>query len=108
MFDISFTELLLSLVVALIVLGPERLPKVARTVGRWTGQARAYLRNLSSEIDRETQFAEIKRQLEQAQKLVRDEAQSMRESVEQVVDDSTREPPVGTDEPASSKPPPKS
>ena len=42
MFDISFGELALCFVVALVVLGPEKLPKVARTVGRWAGQARGY------------------------------------------------------------------
>ena len=64
MFDISFSELALCFVVALVVLGPERLPKVARTVGRWSGQARAYMRNLSNELERETSVADIKRQFE--------------------------------------------
>src|SRR3546814_4797888 len=53
MFDIGFSELLLCFLVTLVVLGPERLPKVARTVGRWTGQAKSYLRNLTAELDRE-------------------------------------------------------
>lgn len=77
MFDVGFSELLLCFVVALVVLGPERLPKVARTVGRWTGQARAYLRNLSTELDRESQLAELRQQLADANKLMRDQQQTV-------------------------------
>lgn len=68
MFDISFGELALCFVVALVVLGPEKLPKVARTVGRWAGQARGYMKNLSSELERETQIMDIKRELEDAKR----------------------------------------
>ena len=71
MFDISFGELALCFIVALVVLGPEKLPKVARTIGRWAGQARGYMRNLSSELERETEFMDIKRQLEDAQRELR-------------------------------------
>ena len=68
MFEVGFWELVLCFVVALVVLGPERLPPVARAFGRWTGQARVYLRNLSSELERETQAGELKRQLEDARR----------------------------------------
>ncbi|MGH8517577.1 MAG: Sec-independent protein translocase protein TatB [Panacagrimonas sp.] len=71
MFDISFGELALCFLVALVVLGPEKLPKVARTVGRWAGQARGYMRNLTTELQRETEIMEIKRQLEDAQRELR-------------------------------------
>jgi sec-independent protein translocase protein TatB len=87
MFDISFTELLLCFVVALIVLGPERLPKVARTVGRWTGQARGYLRNLTSELDREARFAELKKQLEEANRAMREQSRVVEDSVKKTVSD---------------------
>lgn len=96
MFDIGFTELMLCFVVALIVLGPEKLPRVARTVGRWTGQARGYLRNLTAELDRESKLAELKQQLEEANRLVRDQSQSMKDAVNQTVAD------VGKDLPAKS------
>jgi sec-independent protein translocase protein TatB len=76
-FDIGFGELFLCFVVALVVLGPERLPKVARTAGRWTGQARAYMRNLSVELERETQAAEIKKRLEEANRVARAELSSL-------------------------------
>lgn len=73
MFDIGFGELFLCFVIALIVLGPERLPKVARSVGRWTGQARGYLRNLSTELERETHAAELKQKLDEANRLAREQ-----------------------------------
>lgn len=54
MFDVGFSELVLCFVVALVVLGPQKLATVARTLGVWTGRARAYVRNLSAELERET------------------------------------------------------
>lgn len=73
MFDVGFSELLLCFIIALVVLGPERLPKVARMVGRWTGQARGYMRNLSAELERETHAMEIRKQLEEANRLAREQ-----------------------------------
>ncbi|MDP3856811.1 MAG: Sec-independent protein translocase protein TatB [Stagnimonas sp.] len=73
MFDIGFGELFLCFVIALIVLGPERLPKVARSVGRWTGQAKMYMRNLSSELERETQAADLKKKLDEANRMAREQ-----------------------------------
>lgn len=96
MFDISFTELALCFVVALVVLGPEKLPKVARTMGRWTGQARAYMRNLTSELERETQVSEIKKQLLDAQQALRESADSVEKSGNQLlaeVRDNVKPPP---------------
>jgi len=80
MFDISFSELALCFIVALVVLGPERLPKVARTVGRWSGQARAYMRNLSTELERETSVADIKRQFQEAQQALLDSKAALENS----------------------------
>lgn len=77
MFDIGFGELFLCFVVALVVLGPERLPKVARMAGKWTGQARSYMRNLSTELERETHASEIKKRLEEANRIARAELASV-------------------------------
>lgn len=53
MFDIGFSELLLCAVLALLVLGPERLPSAARTAGRWAGRARRFMQQMSAELDRQ-------------------------------------------------------
>ncbi|WP_020647772.1 Sec-independent protein translocase protein TatB [Solimonas variicoloris] len=82
MFEIGFSELLVCFLVALVVLGPEKLPKLARTVGRWTGQAKGYLRNLTAELDRESQLAELRKQLDEAKRAVQDGAESFKDSVQ--------------------------
>ena len=89
MCDIGFSELLLCFIVALVVLGPEKLPKVARTVGRWSGQAKGYLRNLTSELDRESKLAELRQELESAKRLMTEQTQAAKEGVEKLVSDAT-------------------
>jgi sec-independent protein translocase protein TatB len=84
MFDVGFSEVLVCFIVALVVLGPERLPGVARSVGRWTGQAKSYLRNLSAELERETQVSELKKQLLEAQSALRDHGSQIEESINQI------------------------
>ncbi len=85
MFDIGFSELLLCFLVALVVLGPERLPKLARTVGRWSGQAKVYMRNLTTELDRESRLMELKKQVEEAQKLLSEQAQEAKAGVQNLM-----------------------
>jgi sec-independent protein translocase protein TatB len=60
MFDIGALELVLIGVVALLVVGPERLPKLARTAGLWMGHARRALASVKDEIDREIKAEELK------------------------------------------------
>jgi len=64
MFDAGFTELLLIGVVALVVIGPERLPGVARTAGKWLGKGKRMLSDVKSEIDQEIKAEELKKILE--------------------------------------------
>lgn len=64
MFDIGFSELLLVLVIGLLVLGPERLPKAARTLGYWMGRARSTFNNLRNELEREALNQDMRQQLE--------------------------------------------
>jgi len=59
MLDVGFSEILLTSAIALIVLGPERLPKVARQVGNWMGRARAMARQLSEQLEREVTAEEL-------------------------------------------------
>lgn len=62
MLDFGFSEILLTSAIALVVLGPERLPKVARQVGNWMGRARAMARQLSEQLEREVSADEFLKQ----------------------------------------------
>src|ERR1700754_3062831 len=61
MFDVSFTELMIIGVVALVVIGPERLPKVARTVGHLLGRAQRYVNDVKTDIQREIELDELRK-----------------------------------------------
>lgn len=63
MFDVSFSELVLILVVGLIVFGPEKLPEVVRTAGLWIGKLRRSFNNIRAEIEREVGVDELRRDL---------------------------------------------
>ena len=74
MFDVSFSELMLIGVIALIVIGPQRLPKVARTVGHLLGRAQRYVNDVKSDIQREVNLEEVnkvKAQMEDAARSVK-------------------------------------
>lgn len=64
MFDIGFWELTIIAVIALIVLGPERLPGLARTAGMWFSKLRRFVSNVKADIDKELKAEEIRRALE--------------------------------------------
>lgn len=66
MFDIGFIELLVCGVIALLVLGPERLPTAARTAGRWIGRTRRMVSQFTSELDRQLKAEELREQLRKA------------------------------------------
>jgi sec-independent protein translocase protein TatB len=72
MFDIGAAELFLIAIVALIVLGPERLPKAARFAGLWVRRARAQWYSVRSELERELAADELKRSLQEGRDAVRD------------------------------------
>ncbi|OYY93500.1 MAG: twin arginine-targeting protein translocase TatB [Hydrogenophilales bacterium 28-61-23] len=61
MFDIGFSELMLIGIVALIVIGPERLPKVARTAGQWLGRLNRYVSQVKQDIDRDIKLEELRK-----------------------------------------------
>lgn len=78
MFDIGFSEILVIGVVALVVIGPERLPRVARTLGVLFGRLQRYVTQVKSDINREMDLAEINR----VKKEFEGAAQSFRQDVE--------------------------
>lgn len=84
MFDIGFTELLLIAVVALIVLGPERLPKAARFAGLWVRRARAQWYSVKSELEREIAAEELKRSMHDAKQAVGDLKKTLEETEAEV------------------------
>lgn len=59
MFEVGFTEIVLILGLALLVLGPEKLPGLAEKVGRWTGRARAMARQLRTQLEQEVNLEEM-------------------------------------------------
>ena len=61
MFDIGFSEIIVIAVVALIVIGPERLPKTARTLGHLFGRLQRYVADVKADINREMQLDELKK-----------------------------------------------
>jgi sec-independent protein translocase protein TatB len=78
MFDIGFSELLVIGVVALIVIGPERLPKVARTVGHLFGRMQRYVNDVKADISREMELDELKKLQTSMQDAAREFEQSVR------------------------------
>ncbi len=77
MFDVGFSELMVIAVVALVVIGPERLPKVARTAGLLLGRLQRYVSDVKADINREMQLDELKK----LQQQVADQVTSLEASV---------------------------
>lgn len=77
MFDFGFSELMVVLVVALVVIGPERLPKVARTIGHLWGRTQRYINKMKSDITHDMELAELK----QMKQKMEDEATALEQSV---------------------------
>ena len=80
MFDFSLSELVVVMVVALIVIGPERLPKVARTLGHLYGRAQRYVNGVKADISRDMAIEEFR----QLQQTVQAEASAIEQSAQQV------------------------
>ncbi|MES3024041.1 MAG: Sec-independent protein translocase protein TatB [Pseudomonadota bacterium] len=79
MIDLGLTKIAIIGVVALVVIGPEKLPKVARMVGTLYGRAQRYLHDIKTEVSREIELEELR----ELKKEVQDSAQSIRNEVEQ-------------------------
>lgn len=70
MFDVSFSELMVIAVIALIVIGPEKLPKVARSLGALTGRMQRYVAQVKEEVNREVRFQELQQLQQEIQETV--------------------------------------
>lgn len=89
MFDVGFSEMMVIAVVALIVIGPERLPKVARTLGHLWGRAQRYINGVKADISRDMALEELKQLREKVQQEA-DNLTQVTRSVSQNVDQQVR------------------
>ena len=96
MFDFSFWELAIVLVVALLVVGPDKLPGLAAKVGRWVGKAKRMIMSVRSDIENELKAAELKEMLEKQQgeisqlRNILNESQSdTQKEIQKALDDAT-------------------
>lgn len=87
MFDVGFLELMLIGIVGLVVIGPERMPGVARTIGKWVGRTRRFVSNVKSDIDRELRDEELRQalshdaNLDEIKKIISDARYTMEDEV---------------------------
>ena len=95
MFDIGFWELFLILILALLVVGPERLPKAARTAGLWFGKARRYVEGVKEEVASEFDVGELKRVLHNQEVQINKLQGKLSKTVS--LDEQTQEPPAEPD-----------
>lgn len=100
MFDIGFLELAVILVLALLVLGPERLPKAARTVGYWFGKARRYVEGMKSQVEAEFDSTEVKRLLRNQEVQIR-ELQNKLQNADDYIDTEYHNQFENTDDPGT-------
>lgn len=103
MFDIGFTELMVIGVVALVVIGPERLPGVARTIGHLAGRLQRYVNDVKADISREMEFDELRKMRDSMQeaateventvrKELSDTEQDLNKTVAEAVEDKASAP----------------
>jgi sec-independent protein translocase protein TatB len=112
-FDIGFTELMVIGVVALVVIGPERLPGVARTIGHLAGRLQRYVNDVKADISREMEFDELRKMRDSMQeaateventvrKELSDTEQDLNNTVAEAVEDKASAPEaVAAPEPAA-------
>lgn len=109
MFDVGFSELVLIALLALIVLGPKRLPEVARAAGKWLGRLRRFVEDVKQDFDRELNSAELA-ELKKLKQELNDTRRVMEESTGEiyrhVADAGSLPPPTDSVSDQTSSPPP--
>jgi sec-independent protein translocase protein TatB len=83
MFDIGFWEIIFIMVITLLVVGPEKLPRIARTAGLWAGKMRGFVASVKADIDKELAAEELKKVLEK---------QASVPEIEELIDSVTGDP----------------
>jgi len=81
MFDIGFSEMMVIAVLALIVIGPERLPRVARTLGHLAGRLQRYVADVKADINREVELDELRKMRDSMQQAASNFQSSVNEEV---------------------------
>lgn len=104
MFDISFAEIVVIAVVGLIVVGPERLPKVARTVGYLLGRAQRYVADVKSDIQREMELEEFKKLKASMEGAARSMEETIRTEISEIREVTGEKPEESLMEKAETKP----
>jgi sec-independent protein translocase protein TatB len=84
MFDVGFWEILLILVLALVIIGPERLPGAARKAGYFVGKARRYIEGVRTEVESELDISEFKRMLHNQEVQINELQQQLKAGVDEV------------------------
>lgn len=84
MFDVGFWEILFILILALVIIGPERLPGAARQVGFFVGKARRYIEGVRSEVESELDIGEFKRMLHNQEVQINELQQQLKTGVDEV------------------------
>jgi sec-independent protein translocase protein TatB len=87
MFDIGFSELLVIGVVALIVIGPQKLPRVARTVGHLAGRLQRYVSDVKADINREIELEELRKMRDSMEKAASDMQSTVDTELSKTADD---------------------
>lgn len=97
MLDIGFLELMLIGVVGLLVLGPERLPRAARTAGMWIGKIKRTVSGMQREISAQLEAEELRQKLNEQQKKLDDSLKKAKLDVESIADSPSEKAPTTSD-----------
>jgi sec-independent protein translocase protein TatB len=104
MFDIGFSELLVIGVVALIVIGPERLPRVARTIGHLMGRMQRYVADVKADINREIELEELRNMRDSVQQAATNIESSVQSELNKAETDLNKAAESAVGEPSASAP----